>query len=90
MQYYDENLPVTLSVDSSKSGMGAVIIQNGPIAYASKTLTTAQQNYAQIEKECLAIVFGCQRFKQYLFGKKVIVETDHKPLEHIFKKPHVL
>ena len=87
LQYYDENLPVRLSVDSSKYGMGAVIMQKGPIAYASKSLTPAQQNYAQIEKECLAIVFGCQRFKQYLFGKPVIIETDHKPLEHIFQKP---
>ena len=87
LHYYDDKLPIRLSVDSSKTGMGAVILQNGPIAYASKTLNKAQQNYAQIEKECLAIVFGCQRFRQYLYGKEIIVETDHKPLEHIFKKP---
>lgn len=68
--------------------MGAVILQNSkPVAYASKILTDVQSNYAQIEKEALAILFGCQRFHQYLFGKRFRVETDHKPLEIIFKKP---
>lgn len=88
LQHFDEKLVTTLSVDSSKDGLGAVIIQNDkPVAYASKTLTETQQRYAQIEKEMLAIVFGCQRFHQYLYGKEFLVETDHKPLEIIFKKP---
>lgn len=87
LQFYDEEKEIRLSVDSSKDGMGAVIFQNGgPVAYASKALTETQQRYAQIEKELLAIVFGCHRFKQYIYGKKVVVETDHKPLESIFKK----
>ena len=59
-----------------------------PVAYASKTMSATERNYAQIEKECLSIVFACERFEQYLVGKdKIIVETDHKPLEIIFKKP---
>ena len=89
LQYYDVNKDVTLSVDSSMLGLGAVLFQeNKPIAYASKALTKSQQNYAQIEKEMLAIVFGCEKFHDYLSGKKQItVESDHKPLESIFKKP---
>ncbi|XP_024874017.1 uncharacterized protein K02A2.6-like [Temnothorax curvispinosus] len=88
LRYFDKDKQIVLSVDSSKDGMGAVILQeNKPIAYASKSLTLNQQNYAQIEKELLAIVFGCQRFHQFLFGKEFIVETDHKPLEAIFEKP---
>ena len=88
LTYFRENEEITLSVDSSKDGMGAVILQrNQPVAYASKSLTSAQVNYAQIEKEALAILFGCQRFHQYLYGKQFIVETDHKPLESIFAKP---
>lgn len=56
--------------------------------YASRTLTTTEQNYAQIEKECLAIVFSCTRFDQYVCGKiNVEIETDHQPLINIFKKP---
>ena len=68
--------------------MRAVILQNrAPIAYASKSLTECQQNYVQIKKELLAITFGCQKFYQYLYGKRFVVETDHKLLEMIFKKP---
>lgn len=86
---YDPARPVLLSVDSSAYAMGAVLLQDGrPVEYASRTLTDTQARYAQIEKELLAIVFACERFHQYLFGKnKVIVESDHKPLESIFKKP---
>jgi len=49
-----------------------------------------KKKYAQIEKEALGIAFGCHRFHQYIFGRKVQVETDHRPLESIFKKPLVL
>ena len=58
-----------------------------PIAYASKSLTATQQKYAPIEEEMLAVVFGYQRFHQYIYGKKVIIQSDHKPLEAIMKKP---
>ena len=58
-----------------------------PLAYASRTLSTTEVGYAQIEKECLAIVFSLERFHQYTFGRKSIVNTDHKPLETIVKKP---
>lgn len=79
---------MVLSVDSSKYGLGAVLLQEGrPISYASKALSQTQQEYSQLEKEALAISFACQRFHQYLFGKHFIVESDHKPLEVIFKKP---
>jgi hypothetical protein len=86
--YFDTNKPVVLSVDSSREGLGAVILQdNKPIAYASKALTEAQKSYAQIELEMLAITFGCERFHCYLYSRPVLVESDHKPLESIFKKP---
>ena len=49
--------------------------------------TSAEKNYVQIEKELLAIVYGCTKFHQYVYGKKVNVQTDHKPLEALFKKP---
>ena len=50
-------------------------------------MNETQRRYAQIEKELLAIVFGCKRFHQYVYGKTITVETDHKPLESIFRKP---
>ena len=85
---YDPSKPVRVQVDASQSGLGAVVMQNGqPIAYASKLLTTTQQAYAQIEKETLALVFGCEKFHHYLYGRNFVGETDHKPLEIIIKKP---
>ena len=58
-----------------------------PVTYASGSFTKTEQNYAQIEKETLAIVFGTQRFHDYVYGKPVIVESDHKLLQPIFSKP---
>ncbi|KAJ8044099.1 hypothetical protein HOLleu_11471 [Holothuria leucospilota] len=88
LKLFDVTKPVTLSVDASSQGLGAVILQDDqPVAYASRALTTSQKNYAQIEKEMLAIVFGCEKFQDFLFGQeRVTVESDHKPLEAIFKK----
>lgn len=87
LAYYDVTKPVTLTVDSSSKGLGAAILQHGqPVAFGSCALNATQQKYAQIEKEMLVIVFGCQKFHQYLSGRTVEVQTDHKPLESIFKK----
>ena len=88
LRYYDPKKDLVMSVDASSKGLGSVILQEGqPIAYASRALTKAQQNYAQIEKETLGITFACNRFHQYIFGREVTVETDHKPLQAIFAKP---
>ena len=58
-----------------------------PVAYASKSLTSTEQQYAQIEKEMYAILFGCEHFHQYIYGRHITVVTDHKPLEPITRKP---
>ena len=58
-----------------------------PVASVSRSLSKSEKNYVAIELECLAIVFACQKFHQYIFGKKVRIETDHKPLEIIVRKP---
>ncbi len=63
-------------------------MQDGrPVAYASRTLTDTETRYAQIEKELLAVVFTCTNFRDYVYGKSTIVETDHQPLVTILKKP---
>ena len=88
LQYYDVNKEVSLECISSEVGLGAVIKQGGrPITYAFRALTKTERNYAQIEKECLAIVFAAERFELYILGKeKVKVFSDHKPLESILSK----
>ncbi|KAK9719321.1 Integrase zinc binding domain [Popillia japonica] len=88
LKYYNVNEPIILECDASGYGLGVAAYQNnGIIGFASRTLTKSEQNFAQIEKELLAIVFGCVRFDQLMVGNQIMVKTDHKPLINIFKKP---
>ena len=87
LQYFDVNKDTTLQVDSSQSGLGAVLLQdNHPIAYASRALTETEQNWPQIDKELLAIVHGFEKFHSYVYGRPIDVQTDHNPLVSIIKK----
>ncbi|XP_024883540.1 uncharacterized protein K02A2.6-like, partial [Temnothorax curvispinosus] len=87
LRIYDPNEPVVIQTDSSKDGLGSVLLQNGqPVAYASRSLTASEQKWAQIEKETLAIVFACERFHHFLYGREFTVQSDHKPLESLIKQ----
>ena len=57
-----------------------------PAAFASKTLTSAERNSANIECELLGVVFGVLHFKDFTFGNEVNIITDHKPLVSLLKK----
>ena len=92
LKYYNPKLQTKISVDASKSGLGAVMLQKhedtlAPVAYANRALRKSEQNYAQTEKETLSILFGCECFDVYLHRKPFIVESDHKPLQPTFTKP---
>ena len=85
---FNPSLPIRITVDASQYGLGAALMQGGrPVEYASRTMSQTQMQYAQIEKEMLAVQFGLEKCHQYVYGQEVIVETDHKPLLGIIKKP---
>nr|KAG5703408.1 hypothetical protein BaRGS_022457 [Batillaria attramentaria] len=82
------DLPYILRTDASEKGLGAVLLQDQgqgpqPVAYASKKLTGPELNYSVIEKECLAVVWGIEKFDPYLYGRTFVLETDHQPLQHL-------
>ena len=84
LAYFDTGKDGVLQVDSSQKGLGAVLMQDSqPIAFASKSLTDTEARYANIERELLAVVYACERFHTYLYGKPFVVHSDHKPLEMI-------
>lgn len=84
---FDESKEITIETDASKFGIGCCLMQNGkPVSFASRSLSDAEVNYAQIEKEFLAVVFACRKFHYYIYGRSVTVRTDHKPLIEIMKK----
>ena len=84
--HYDPALELIVAGDVSDYGLGAVLSQkmrNGeerPVAFASRSLSAAEKNYSQVEKETLACIFAVKRFHSYLYGRKFTLTTDHKPL----------
>ena len=92
--YFDPSRNTEVSVDASPVGLGAILAQTDPItgdkhvvAYASRSLTPVEQRYSQTEREALAVVWGCEYFHLYIYGKPVTVITDHKPLLAIYNNP---
>lgn len=86
---YDPSRSLRVTADASSYGLGAVLTQdmgNGdyrPVEFASRTLTAAEQNYAQVERKALALVFAVKKFHKYLFGHHFTLVTDHHPLTSI-------
>ena len=88
LQFFNPAVSSVIQADASQHGLGTCLLQQGkPVAYASHSLSSCECNYAQIEKELLAIIFTCGKFHQYIYGFPTRVQIDHKPLEVIFEKP---
>ena len=89
--HYNLDCPLKLAADASQYCVGAIIshtLPDGseyPIAFASRTLNLSEFNYAQIEKEPLALIYGVPKFHKYLYGWRFTLVTDHKPLTVILE-----
>ena len=87
--HFDSAKPLLVYVDASSYGVGAVLahkmpdISEKPTAFVSCTLTPAERNYSQLEKEALAIVYAVKHFHQYLYGTDFTLYSDHKSLERL-------
>ena len=91
LAYFKNECRTRIVADAGPTGIGAVLtqLQGGlwrVVSYASRNLTDVERRYSQTEKEGLALVWACTRFKLYVFGLEFELETDHKPLQCIYNK----
>lgn len=86
LAHFEPEAPLVLTVDAGPCGLGAVLAHRDahgnkrPIAFASRSLSTSEKNYSQIQKEATAIIFGVKHFHQYVYGRQepFILNTDHR------------
>ncbi|KAK0416768.1 hypothetical protein QR680_012674 [Steinernema hermaphroditum] len=87
---FDSSAEHIVAADASEYGIGCALLQRTPdgniraVAYAVKTLTSAQRKYGQIEKEAYALTYAVRKFHKYIAGRHFVFQTDHKPLVAIF------
>ena len=95
LAYFQPSLETELLLDASPTGIAAFLTQKENstnaipcvICYSSRTHSEVEKRYSQIKREALAIMWGCEKYHLYLYGKSFSVVTDHKPLMKIFKDP---
>ena len=87
LAYFDKTKKHTIQCDAPKKGLGAVLLhESKPVMYVSRALTETEQRYSNIERELLTIVFALERLNHYTFGRTITVQSDHQPLQSIWKK----
>ena len=90
LTHYNPKLPIVVAADASTHGLGAVLLHIFPdgsetaVMHASRTLTPAERRYGQIEKEASALIFAVRRFHKFIYGRRLTLLTDHKPLLSLF------
>jgi len=95
LAYPDFKKPFTLETDASIKGLGAILSQvqdDGklhPLAYASRSLSQSEKNYAITELETLAVVWAVTHFRYYLYGNEVTVITDHAAVKAVLGTPNL-
>jgi len=87
LAHFDPKKDIVIQSDASKDGLGCCLMQDKiPVAYASRSLSETEIRYGQIEKEFLSVVYACSKFRHFIYGRKIIAWTDHKPLVSIMNK----
>ena len=89
LAFFNKDAELEVIADASPVGLGAMLVQivgsdHRVVSYASMTLSAAERRYSQTGREALGLVWACERFRQYLFGRHFTFVTDHKPLECIY------
>lgn len=93
---YDRNAETRISADSSAFGLGCSLEQKQPnnewkvVMCGSRCLTPTEKRYAQVEKEALASTWACEKFRNFILGKRIQIITDHKSLVEILEKKPVM
>ena len=83
---YNPTYQTIVQTDASRNGLGAALLQLQPngsmrlVCAASRSLTETEKRYATIEQEALGVVWACEKFRDYIIGLTVVIQTDHKPL----------
>ena len=86
LAYFDKTKKHTIQCDAFKKGLGVLLQESKPVMYVSRVLTETEQRYSNIERELLAIVFVLERLNHYTFGRSITVQSNHQPLQSIWKK----
>ena len=81
LPYFNPGSETTLQTDASKKGLGAVILQDSrPVMFTSRAFTGSERNYQNLERQCLAMIWGMEKFHYFLYGKQFTLETNQKLL----------
>ena len=84
LSYFDPKKDTIIQSDASLNGLGCALIQDEkPVCYASRSLTNAETRYSKIEQERLAAMWSLEHCNHYIEGSHVVLQTDHKPSQSI-------
>ena len=87
LQYFDPQKEIVIECDASQKGLGACLLQDGkPVNFSSRSLIDAETRYCNLEREMLAVAWAVNHYRQYVYGQKFKVLSDHSPLQQIIKK----